>query len=147
MPILNDPMLWREIIMDHYQNPRNHEEVTDSRYRTVHMDSASCIDDIYVQVLIENGVVTDCKFHGVACAISTASTSIMTELIVGKTVAEASRIMENYRNMIAEKEFDPEILGEAIAFINTSKQASRINCATIGWRGLADLLNEEHHHE
>ena len=135
MPFLNDPMLLREIIMDHYQNPRNKEEVNDPRYKTIRMDSASCIDDIYIQVLIEDDIVKDCKFHGVGCAISTASTSIMTELVTGKSV-------------ILEKPYDPEVLGEAIAFMNTSKQASRINCATIGWRGLEEIFDEEeHHHE
>lgn len=148
MPFLNDPMLLREIIMDHYQNPRNKEEVNDLRYKTIRMDSASCIDDIYIQVLIEDDIVKDCKFHGVGCAISTASTSIMTELVTGKSVKEAENIMQNYQNMILEKPYDPEVLGEAIAFMNTSKQASRINCATIGWRGLEEIFDEEeHHHE
>ncbi len=148
MPFLNDPMLLREIIMDHYQNPRNKEEVNDQRYKTIRMDSASCIDDIYIQVLIEDDIVKDCKFHGVGCAISTASTSIMTELVTGKSVKEAENIMQNYQNMILEKPYDPEVLGEAIAFMNTSKQASRINCATIGWRGLEEIFDEEeHHHE
>lgn len=142
-----DPMLLREIIMDHYQNPRNHEETTDPRYKTVHMDSASCIDDIYIQLLMEDGKIIDCKFHGVGCAISTASTSIMTELIIGKTVEEVEKIMQNYNQMINEKPYDEELLGEAIAFMNTSKQASRINCATIGWRGLEELFGEEHKHE
>ena len=148
MPFLNDPMLLREIIMDHYQNPRYKEEVNDPRYKTIRMDSASCIDDIYIQVLIEDDIVKDCKFHGVGCAISTASTSIMTELVTGKSVKEAENIMQNYQNMILEKPYDPEVLGEAIAFMNTSKQASRINCATIGWRGLEEIFDEEeHHHE
>lgn len=148
MPFLNDPMLLREIIMDHYQNPRNKEEINDQRYKTIRMDSASCIDDIYIQVLIEDDIVKDCKFHGVGCAISTASTSIMTELVTGKSVKEAENIMQNYQNMILEKPYDPEVLGEAIAFMNTSKQASRINCATIGWRGLEEIFDEEeHHHE
>lgn len=143
MLISNDPMLLREIIMDHYRNPRNFKEITDPRYQTIHMDSASCIDDIYVQVLVEDGIVRDCKFHGTGCAISTASTSIMTELVLDKPVAEAFKIMDNYQAMIAEKPYDPEILGEAIAFINTGKQASRIGCATIGWRGLAAALEAE----
>ena len=136
-------MLLREIIMDHYQNPRNKEEVNDQRYKTIRMDSASCIDDIYIQVLIEDDIVKDCKFHGVGCAISTASTSIMTELVTGKSVKEAENIMQNYQNMILEKPYDPEVLGEAIAFMNTSKQASRINCATIGWRGLEEIFGTE----
>ena len=139
----DDPMTLRAIIMDHYQNPRNKREVNDERYKTVHMDSSSCIDDIYVQLLMEDGVVQDVCWHGVSCAISTASTSIMTTLIMGKKEDEANYIMANFNEMINEEEFDEECLGEAIAFINTSKQASRIKCATIGWRGLKELFDEE----
>ena len=139
----DDPMTLRAIIMDHYQNPRNKREVNDERYKTVHMDSSSCIDYIYVQLLMEDGVVKDVCWHGVSCAISTASTSIMTTLIMGKKEDEANYIMANFNKMINEEEFDEECLGEAIAFINTSKQASRIKCATIGWRGLKELFDEE----
>lgn len=117
----DDPMTLRAIIMDHYQNPRNKREVNDERYKTVHMDSSSCIDDIYVQLLMEDGVVKDVCWHGVSCAISTASTSIMTTLIMGKKEDEANYIMANFNKMINEEEFDEECLGEAIAFINTSK--------------------------
>ncbi len=139
--IKDNPMMLREIIMDHYQNPRNKREINDSRYFTVHMDSASCIDDIYVQLLIENGVIVDCAWHGTSCAISTASTSIMTELLMGKSEKEAMNILNNYNNMINEEPYDEEVLGEAIAFINTSKQPSRIKCATIGWRGVKEIFD------
>ena len=121
----DDPMTLRAIIMDHYQNPRNKREVNDERYKTVHMDSSSCIDDIYVQLLMEDGVVKDVCWHGVSCAISTASTSIMTTLIMGKKEDEANYIMANFNKMINEEEFDEECLGEAIAFINTSKNRLR----------------------
>ena len=105
------------------------------------MDSASCIDDIYVYLKEENGIIVDVCFTGIACTIATASTSIMTELVIGKKKEEAYYIIEQYQNMISEKEFDDEVLDEAIVFINTSKQASRIKCATIGWNGLKYLLD------
>ena len=143
--IKNDPMILREIIMDHYQNPRNKRESNDPRYKKVHMDSASCIDDIYVEILMENDIVKDCCWHGVSCAISTASTSIMTTLLIGKKKDECEYILNNYMKMLNEEDFDEECLGEAIAFINTSKQASRIKCATIGWRGVEEIFGEEEH--
>ena len=142
MPSLNDPSLMREIIMDHYEYPRNKRKVNDDRYITIHMDSASCIDDIYVQVLIENGIIKDICFDGIACTISTASTSIMTELVKNKTINEAKKIIENYENMIFEKDYDENLLEEAVVFKNTHKQASRIKCATIGWNGLKQVLEE-----
>lgn len=137
---LNNEMM-REIIMDHYNNPRNKKEVNDPNYVTVYMDSTSCIDKIYIQMLVKDGVIEDCCWHGNGCAISTASTSIMTELLKGKKVEEAEKIMESFQNMMYGKEYDPDLLDEAIVFMNTSKQPSRIKCATIGYRGVNKILN------
>ncbi|MCI6357826.1 MAG: SUF system NifU family Fe-S cluster assembly protein [Erysipelotrichaceae bacterium] len=142
MPISISPMMMRQIIMDHYEHPHNKRTPNDDRYLKINMNSASCIDNIDVFLLVENGIVKDCCFDGVGCTISTASTSIMTDLVVGKTLEEAKNIIENYKKMIAEDEFDENLLDEAIVFINTSKQASRIKCATIGWNGLEELINE-----
>lgn len=128
--------------MDHYEHPHNKRTPNDDRYLKINMNSASCIDNIDVFLLVENGIVKDCCFDGVGCTISTASTSIMTDLVVGKTLEEAKNIIENYKKMIAEDEFDENLLDEAIVFINTSKQASRIKCATIGWNGLEELIDE-----
>jgi nitrogen fixation NifU-like protein len=74
-------------------------------------------------------------------------TSIMTELLLGKTEAEALYIIEQYLAMIHEKKYDDSVLGEAIVFMNTHKQAARIKCATLGFIGAKSLLEEEHHHE
>ena len=65
------------------------------------------------------------------------------ELLIGKTIDEAKVIIENYYNMIYEKDYDPEILEEAIAFMNTHKQANRIKCATLGWTGIKQILEQE----
>ena len=92
MHSLDDPMIMREIIMDHYQNPRNHGLVDDDSYQKVNMDSSTCIDDIDVQAKFNGDVVEDVRFDGEACAICTASTSIMTELVKGKTKEEATEI-------------------------------------------------------
>ena len=145
MPSLDNMML-RQIIMDHYENPRNHELVEDDSYKKVNMDSET-IDDIDVQALIEDGVIKDIRFDGEACAICTASTSIMSELLIGKTIDEARLIIENYMNMIFEKDYDSEILEEAIAFYNTHKQANRIKCATLGWKGITQLIDESEKEE
>ena len=140
---IDNQELMREIIVDHYQNPRNFEDVKDDSYITIHMDSASCIDDIYVHVKMVDGVVRDCKWHGKVCAISTASTSIMTELIIGKTEKEATSIMEEFNKMLAGETFDEDVLGEAICFSNVNRQPSRITCANISWRGLQKAFLEE----
>ena len=146
MPSLDNMML-RQIIMDHYENPRNHELVEDDSYKKVNMDSETCIDNIDIQAKIEDGVIKDIRFDGEACAICTSSTSIMTELLIGKTIDEARVIIENYMNMIFEKDYDPEILEEAIVFMNTHKQANRIKCATLGWKGITQLIDESEKEE
>ena len=140
MPISLSQEMMREIIMDHYSNPRNYREEKDESYHTVFMDSTSCIDKIYVQAKIENDILVDVCWHGVGCAIAKSSTSIMSELLLGKTIEEANEIITNYLAMIQEKDYDPDLLEEAIVFMNTSRQAARIKCATIGWNGMSQIL-------
>lgn len=141
MATLDGPML-REIIMDHYQYPRNKELVNSDQYHSKHMASESCIDDITVQAKIKDGKIEDVNFDGIACAISTASTDIMAELVEGKSLEEAQEIIDNYMAMVDEREYDEDLLEEAIAFQNVGKQANRIKCATIGWKGLQSILDE-----
>lgn len=140
---LDDPMILRGIIMDHYKNPRNFEEVKDPRYRTIHMDSASCIDDIYIHVLVEDGKVVDCKWHGSGCAISMASTSILSEQVPGLTVEEAEERIDNFNHMLMGEAYSKDELGEAICFLNVHREPARITCANIGWRGLRKALRED----
>ena len=142
MRISDNPSLIREIIMDHYEYPRNKKLKNDDKYVKVNLDSESCIDNIDLEVLVEGNVIKDICFDGVACTISTASTSIMTELLKNKTVEEANVIIENYLNMLYGKEYDEDLLEEAAAFVNTSKQANRIKCATMSWNGIKDIINK-----
>lgn len=128
--------------MDHYEYPRNHKLHKEIGYKEVHMASDSCIDDIHVEAKIEDGIIKDVCFDGVACTISTASTSIMTELVKGKSIEEAKEIIKNYYGMIDQKDYDENLLEEAVAFDTVGKQANRIKCATIGWHGLEKLIEE-----
>ena len=138
--MLKDPTILRELIMDHYQYPRNHGLVDDSSYASCHMASDSCIDDITVQSKIVDGVIKDIRFDGVACTICTASTSMMSELLKGKTTDQAKKIMDNCFNMMEEKPYDEDMLEEAIAMCNVHKQANRIKCATIGWKAMKKMM-------
>ena len=119
---------WNEI----KQSVRHERELSDVAYNT------------WIAPLkffkVENDVVVDACFNGVACTIATASTDILCELIIDKTKEEANYILDQYENMIFEKEFDEEVLDEALVFINTSKQAARIKCATIGRNGMKELI-------
>lgn len=142
MRSFDDPQFLREIIMDHYQNPRNRGLVNDDSYKKVNMNSETCIDNLDIQVKFDGDKIADVRYDGEACAICTSSTSIMSELVIGKTKEEAQEIIDNYMNMIYEKDYDEDILEEAIAFKNTHKQANRIKCATLGWNGLIKLMEE-----
>jgi len=145
--LFHDPMILRQIIMDHYQYPRNHQLSEDSAYVSQHMASESCIDDITVQAKLSAGKLEDIRFDGVACTISTASTSIMTELLKNKTKEEALHLIDEYFKMIDEQEYDEMLLEEAVAFHNVGKQANRIKCATIGWKAIKEILEKEGKHE
>lgn len=139
MPSLDNTLL-RQIIMDHYEHPRNHQLVEDETYLSVNMDSSTCIDNVDIQARIVGDKIEDIRFDGEACAICTASTSIMSELLIGKTIDEANVIIENFMNMIYEREYDPEVIEDGIAFMNTHKQANRIKCATLGWTGISQII-------
>lgn len=140
MANLNDPMLLRQIIMDHYENARNNLLVDDAGYHSLRKDSESCIDDITVQVKFNGNMIEDIRFGGEACTISTASTSILTELVINQDIDHALEIIENYYNMVYERPYDEDILEEAIAFKNVHKQANRIKCATIGFDALSEII-------
>ena len=129
-------------MLDHYSNPNNKKAINDDRYKSVHNASESCIDDITVYMLAENGVIVDCKFDGVACTISTSSTDIMCDLVIGKSFIEAKKIINEYYKMIDEKPFDEDTLEEANCFDTLYKQANRIKCGTIGIHAIEELINE-----
>ena len=145
MPILLNPQMMRQVIMDHYDNPQfKHAPKDNKQYEKINMNSASCIDNIDVYVEVEDGKVKDCFFDGVACTISTASTDIMCSLMIGKNTDEAKYIIKQYENMIHEESYDESVLDEAIVFMNTSKQAARIKCATIGWDAMKQILDRRY---
>ena len=140
-----DPMLMRQIIMDHYDYPRNKELTDNEGYMSRHMASDSCIDDITVQTKISDGKIDDIRFDGVACTISTASTSIMSELLKGKTTEEAKEIIKTFIEMIKREITDEEQLKkleDAIAFKNVSNMPARVKCALLAWHTLEDMLNK-----
>ena len=132
----------RIILLDHYNNPNNKKEIDDSKYKSIHNASESCIDDITVYMYAEDGIIKDLYFSGIGCTISTASTDIMCDLLKGKTFDEAKKILENYNNMVSEKPFDEELLEEANAFDTLYQQANRIKCGTIGIHAIEDLIDE-----
>lgn len=132
--------LKREILLDNYSNPF-HKETKDD-FLKANANNISCIDDINVFIKIEDNKIVDAYFDGEACAISTASTSIMIKKIIGMTIEEAQKYIENFDNMVNEKEYDKENMDEALAFDEIYKQQSRKTCATLPYRALQKLLTK-----
>ena len=143
MPISMTNEMMRSVIMDHASHPEFKHNPPKEGYEMIHMHSDNCIDDLNIYLLIEDNKVVDACFEGVACTISLSSTDIMCELIIGKSKEEALYMIEQYNHMMHEEPFDDEVLDEAIVFINTSKQAARIRCATIGWTAADKILKGE----
>ncbi|MDA3932078.1 MAG: SUF system NifU family Fe-S cluster assembly protein [Tenericutes bacterium] len=133
--------LYREIIMEHYKNPRNQGLVDNQDYKSNRIKNPSCGDDITIQVLVEDGVVKDVKQEATGCSISVASASVLTELVIGKTVEEAKKIVDTYINMVTDKAFDESVdLEEAAVFSGVKKFPARIKCASIAWVAFKDSL-------
>ena len=142
MPISLTNEMMRAIIMDHSSNPTNKHVPSSEGYEKEHMHSDNCIDDLDIYLKVENGKVVDACFEGIACTISLSSTDIMCDLMKGKSIEEARYMIEQYQHMMHEEPFDDEVLDEAIVFVNTSKQAARIRCATIGWNAANTILKD-----
>ena len=120
-----DPKMKREIILQHYQNPKNKGLIEDESYISVNMNNESCIDEVDLMVKIEKGKIVDAHFDGEACAICTSSTSIMLDTLIGKTIEEAKIIVENFGNMIDEREYDSDILEVAVVYDDVGRQPNR----------------------
>ena len=133
--------LYREIIMDHYKNPRNIGLLEDDHYQSNRIKNPSCGDDVTIQVLVENNIVKDVKQKATGCSISVASASVLTEIVIGKTVEEAKIIVDTCLKMITNQEFDESIdLEEAAVFSGVKQFPARIKCASIAWVAFKDGL-------
>jgi len=130
------------IILENYQNPKNRGLLNDSSYKKINTNSESCIDEIDLEVKIEEGVIKDIRFDGEACAICTSSTSIMINNLIDKNLNEAENIINNFRNMIEEKEYNEDILNEAVVYSDIAKQPNRKKCATLTWEGMNKVIQE-----
>ena len=137
-----DSELKREIIFDNYKDPMNRGLIDDNSYLKANTNSESCIDNLDFMMKIEDGIIKDIRFDGEACAISTSCSSIMIKSFIGKSVDEVKTILENYINMIDEKEYNKDILGELNVYDEISKQPNRKNCALLPMQAVEKMLNE-----
>ena len=135
-----DNNIKRTIILDNYENPYNRGLTNDSSFDKVNANNESCIDNLDLEIKVENGVISDMHFDGEACAISTSSTSIMLKNLIGKTIDEALEFINEYENMIDEKEYNADILEEAVVYSDTYRQPSRKKCALLSYLSIKEYL-------
>jgi len=153
--------LYREIILDHYRNPRNRGELPVPPAHKVEGFNPLCGDEIEVYLIVESDKVTDLRIGGQGCSISQSSASMMSAAIKGKTLAEARATIRAFKSMMSIHELhldggdgdgdgsetpaagDPEVkLGDLEALQGVVKFPVRIKCATLSWNTLAQGLDE-----
>ncbi|MDN9010590.1 Fe-S cluster assembly sulfur transfer protein SufU [Brevibacillus laterosporus] len=135
--------LYRRVIMDHYQKPRNKGKLEDENGLVINLNNPTCGDSISLSLQVENGVVMDAKFLGEGCSISMSSASMMTEAVKGKTEEEALRLIQIFSDMMQGKEPDDSIdLGDIEALQGVCKFPARIKCATLAWKALEQGINQ-----
>ena len=132
----------REVILDNYQHPTQKGLVDDNSFITKNTNNDSCIDNIDMQMKVENGVVVDAYFDGEACAICTSATSIIVKSLIGKTLEEANKILSNYQNMINEKDYDSDVLGELNVYDEIYLQPNRKKCALLPSDAAKKILDD-----
>lgn len=127
----------RSIILDNYQDISNRiRHDNDISYSKTNTRNNTCIDNLDIYLKIEDNIIKDISFDGEACVISTSTTNIMSNLLKGKSVDEAIEIIDNYKAMINEDDYDEDVIGEAIVYDDIYKQPARIKCATLSWDGI-----------
>ena len=141
MTVIIDRETRREIILDNYQNPTNRGLTNDVHYIRENTNNESCIDNLDIEIKVTDGKIEDIRFDGEACAISTSATSIMIKTLIGKDVNTARKILQNYDNMIEEKEYDEDLLGELIVYDEIYKQPNRKKCALLPRDAIVKMLN------
>ena len=139
-----DANIKRSIILDNYQDPKNRGIPNNSsEYIKINSNNDSCIDNIDIYVKLNNNIIEDIKFEGEACVIAISSTSILSDMLIGKNIECVNDILKNYYNMIEEHEYDDKLLGEACVYDDIYKQPSRKTCVTLFARGMEKIIDKE----
>lgn len=134
--------LYQQVILDHYKNPQR-KKLSSEYSAQVHHVNPSCGDEITLNLNIADGKVANVSWDGVGCSISQASTSIMTDLVIGKPVEEAFEILNEFSDLMQSKgssQGNEELLEDAVALAGVSKFPARIKCALLGWMAFKDAV-------
>lgn len=134
--------LYQEVIFDHYRSPRNYGPLS-SANRDAEGHNPLCGDQLKLHLQVEDGVIRDAHFEGSGCAISTASASLMTEVLKGKREGEAMRLMQEFQRLVTGVG-KPEGLGKLEALAGVREFPSRVKCATLAWHTMQAALENRH---
>ena len=137
--------LYQEVILEHSKAPRNFRK-PESANRQAEGYNPLCGDRCTVYIDLENGSIRDIGFQGSGCAISRASASMMTQMIKGKSRAEAAKLFEQFHNLVTGKAEAAKAadLGKMAVFAGVSKFPARVKCATLAWHTLQSALEGKH---
>jgi nitrogen fixation NifU-like protein len=137
--------MYREIILDHYKRPQ-HRGLPDQFDAEVHHVNPTCGDEVTLRVRVADGTITDLGWEGEGCSISQASTSVMSGLVVGKSIDEAMTLQQKFLDLMQSRgeaaltEADEEALDDAVAFEGVSKYPARVKCALLGWMAMKSAV-------
>ena len=132
--------LYQEVILDHYKNPQ-HKRLSTDFDAQVHHINPSCGDEITLNVKLNGQIVESVTWDGVGCSISQASVSILTDLLIGKTLNQAETISNSFMHLMQSKgteKGDENLLEDAVALAGVSQYPARIKCALLGWMAFKD---------
>ena len=134
--------MYQEIILDHYKNPhgRGLRDPFDAESFQV---NPTCGDEVTLRVKVDDGKVADVSYEGQGCSISQASTSVLTDLVVGHTLEEAFTTMDAFVELMQGKgkiEPDEDVLEDGVAFAGVAKYPARVKCALLGWMAFKDAV-------
>jgi nitrogen fixation NifU-like protein len=132
--------LYQEVILDHYKHPQ-HKKLSPTFDAQVHHVNPSCGDEITLNLTLNGETVSDISWDGVGCSISQASVSILTDLLIGKSLSECADISAAFSHLMQSKgseKGDEEVLEDAVALAGVSQYPARIKCALLGWMAFKD---------
>lgn len=139
---MNVEEMYQQIILDHYRE-KHHSGLREDYDAEVTQVNPSCSDELLLRVHLDGDVISDVSYDAVGCSISQASTSVMTDLIIGKTIDEAQELYRGFQEMMRSRgtiELDEDTYEDAIAFEGVAKLMARVKCAMLGWSALEDGL-------
>jgi nitrogen fixation protein NifU and related proteins len=134
--------MYQEIILDHYR-AKHHSGLRDPYEAEVHHVNPSCGDEVTLRVHLDGSTVGDVSYEGLGCSISQASTSVMSDLVIGRDVADGLELHQEFLTLMQSKgtvEPDEDRLEDGIAFAGVSKFPARVKCALLGWSAFKDAV-------